>query len=59
MDMTRELYEKTWKMEPFPPGTYESYSIRKDGTTTKLQFEQFYTISSKPASKPFIPYDGM
>ncbi|XP_046999489.1 asparagine synthetase [glutamine-hydrolyzing] [Schistocerca americana] len=57
MDMACDLEGTAWKLEPFPPGVVEAYQIRDDGTTTLLQSEKYYNIGSKPAAKPFVPYD--
>lgn len=48
-----------WKITPFPPGCWESYSVLKDGLVEMKTQKRFYEIGvSKPAFKVPVPWEG-
>jgi len=45
-------------LEPFPPGTYEEYTLLNNGTTKLLRKGVFHLPGDKPQFLPFVPYEG-
>lgn len=45
-------------LEPFPPGTFEEYSLAADGTTKFIRREVFCGVGDRPAFVPFVLYEG-
>lgn len=58
--LTKELNGSKFKLEPFPPGVFEEYSIDNDGKAKLLRQERFHEIGSpeKPKFKPFVPFNS-
>lgn len=45
-------------LTPFPPGTFEEYSLTEDGKTTLIRQEAYHKPGDRPKFLPFIPYEG-
>lgn len=45
-------------LEPFPPGTFEEYSLAPDGTAKLLRKGTFHRPGDKPSFRPFVLYEG-
>ncbi|KAK7791162.1 hypothetical protein R5R35_013329 [Gryllus longicercus] len=59
MEITTQLGDGAWKMDPFPPGCFEEYKINGDGKATVIQKKPFYNIGDKPLFRPFVPFDDL
>lgn len=59
MDLTKSMKGAAWKIEPFPPGHYEEYSISENGTAKLLKKVQYHKPGDKPSFVTFVPWESM
>ncbi|KAL0276996.1 UNVERIFIED_CONTAM: hypothetical protein PYX00_004435 [Menopon gallinae] len=60
ISMGRELNGKNWKITPFPPGCWESYSVEKSGLVKLKNRLRFYEIGlSKPSFQVLVPWEDL
>lgn len=45
-------------VEPFPPGTFEEYSLGEDGRATLIRRQSYHTPGDRPKFLPFVLYEG-
>ncbi|KAK3907981.1 Asparagine synthetase [glutamine-hydrolyzing] [Frankliniella fusca] len=59
--ISQHLNGAKFTLEPFPPGTFEEYSIDGEGRARLIRRERFYEIGSpeKPKFKPFVAYEKL
>lgn len=59
ISLGNELSDVDWKVTPFPPGCYESYSVGDDGRVALKAQQRYYEIgSSKPTFKTSVAWEG-
>lgn len=58
MAIAQQLNGLGSRLEPFPPGTYEEYSLAADGTAKLIRKATFHKPGDKPSFAPFVLYEG-
>ncbi|KAK6622194.1 hypothetical protein RUM44_002001 [Polyplax serrata] len=60
ISLGNELSDVDWKVTPFPPGCYESYSVGDDGRVALKAQQRYYEIgSSKPTFKTSVAWEDL
>lgn len=59
MGIAEELNGAGWKLEPFPPGTFEEYELLDDGSVKLLRQVKYHSPGDKPSFKTAVPYDKL
>lgn len=56
--ISEEINGDGWKMEPFPPGTFEEYELLDDGRVKLLRQVKYHSAGDKPGFQTAIPYES-
>lgn len=58
LSLTKILNGDKWKVDPFPPSTFEEYNLIENGKTKFVRSEKYYEIGNRPAFSTNIPYES-
>lgn len=58
VDISKDLNNGSATLEPFPPGTFEEYSLSEDGKAKLIRSGVYHTPGDKPSFLPFVLYEG-
>jgi len=47
-----------WRMDPFPPGHFEEYSLDSEGGATLIRQQQYFKIGDLPRYQLTVPPAG-
>lgn len=56
--LAEELNGSKWKLQPFPPGTFEEYELLDDGTVKLLREVKYHKPGDKPHFNTLVPYES-
>nr|XP_023029246.1 asparagine synthetase [glutamine-hydrolyzing] isoform X1 [Leptinotarsa decemlineata]XP_023029247.1 asparagine synthetase [glutamine-hydrolyzing] isoform X1 [Leptinotarsa decemlineata]XP_023029248.1 asparagine synthetase [glutamine-hydrolyzing] isoform X1 [Leptinotarsa decemlineata] len=59
VELQKELNGESYKLEPFPPGTYEEYDLLESGKVKLVKTVKYHSPGDKPLFKPFLPYTDL